>query len=115
LLKATFLNLDNQIKSFCGAGDIGSTGCVIYTTVNDAGERLMYTANVGDTRAVLSSNRVATRLSLDHKPTEATEIDRVAKTSGVLTKNRLGGQLAVTRSFGDFDLKTKVSRLFGTY
>lgn len=94
---------------FCGAGDIGSTGCVAFITQNEAGERMLYTANVGDTRAVLSQNRVALRLSLDHKPTEATEIDRVSKTGGNLTKNRLGGQLAVTRSFGDFDLKTKVS------
>eukprot|EP01017_Pseudomicrothorax_dubius_P037273 TRINITY_DN5447_c0_g1_i13.p1 TRINITY_DN5447_c0_g1~~TRINITY_DN5447_c0_g1_i13.p1 ORF type:complete len:173 (+),score=22.42 TRINITY_DN5447_c0_g1_i13:465-983(+) len=70
-------------------------------------EKVIYSANVGDSRAVLSRNRKAIRLSLDHKPTEPLEIARIQKAGGVLTKNRVGGTLAVTRSFGDFELKTK--------
>lgn len=108
MFKQTFLGLDNQIKLFCGAGDLGATACLAYTTLNEKSEKVLYVANIGDTRAVMSSEKRAVRLSMDHKATEPLEIERISKANGIIAKNRLGGQLAVTRAFGDFDLKTKV-------
>lgn len=37
----------------------------------------MYIANLGDTRAVLSRKGMAARLTIDHKATEPSEIERV--------------------------------------
>ena len=35
----------------------------------EAGKKICYVANLGDTRAVLSLDGVAKRVSVDHKPT----------------------------------------------
>lgn len=39
--------------------------------------RTLYTANIGDTRAVISRKGRASRLTIDHKATEPSEIERV--------------------------------------
>lgn len=38
---------------------------------------MCYVANLGDTRAVLSSEGIARRVSFDHKPTAQSEIERI--------------------------------------
>ena len=70
----------------------------------------------------VSRNGVASRLSLDHKPTEETEAVRIkneggwivqGKVAGISMKFRLvftfSGMLAVTRAFGDMELKKWVT------
>jgi protein phosphatase PTC1 len=69
------------------------------------GIKLIYVANVGDTRAVLSKNGRAERLSYDHKGSDRAEVDRVRSGGGIVIENRVGGSLAVTRAFGDLSLK----------
>lgn len=66
---------------------------------------MLYVANVGDTRAVLSNNGVAERLSVDHKSTNEQEVARIKNGGGLIFGNRVGGQLAITRAFGDHFLK----------
>lgn len=40
-------------------------------------KKTCYVANLGDTRAVLSLDGTAKRVSVDHKPTTQSEIDRI--------------------------------------
>ena len=68
--------------------------------------RTLYIANLGDTRAVMNFNNKAVRLSVDHKSINPDEQMRVKREGGCIVRNRVGGQLAVTRAFGDLDLKT---------
>lgn len=68
-------------------------------------QQVLYVANVGDTRAVLSNNGVAERMSFDHKSTNETEVARIKNGGGIVFGNRVGGQLAITRAFGDYFLK----------
>ena len=66
---------------------------------------MLYVANVGDTRAVLSKSNVAERLSVDDNCKNAHEVARIKAEGGIILDNRVGGVLAVTRAFGDHALK----------
>lgn len=68
-----------------------------------AGNKL-YSANVGDTRAVLKRGTKAVRLSHDHKPYNPEEISRIRECGGFVSGDvgRVNGVIAVARSIGDF-------------
>lgn len=51
------------------AENTGSTACASVIRVEN-GHKILYVANVGDTRAVLSKNGLAERLSQDHKASD---------------------------------------------
>ncbi|XBW38020.1 hypothetical protein QEN19_003605 [Hanseniaspora menglaensis] len=63
--------------------------------------RMLYTANVGDSRIVLMRDDIALRLTYDHKASDPMECKRVESIGGLVIKNRVNGMLAVTRSIGD--------------
>lgn len=64
-------------------------------------KRMLYTANVGDTRIVLFRNGHSVRLTYDHKASDSIEMQRVEQAGGLIMKSRVNGMLAVTRSLGD--------------
>jgi protein phosphatase PTC1 len=69
------------------------------------GARVVYTANAGDSRAVLLRGRHAVRLSFDHKASCPVEQKRVEDAGGVVLDSRVGGMLAVSRALGDHVIK----------
>ena len=58
---------DEQLK-LVGASDTGTTCCLALVR-NLGGKRVCHVANLGDTRAVLSIEGTAKRITVDHKPT----------------------------------------------
>ncbi len=54
----------------------GSTACVALVTIENK-ERVIYVANVGDTRAVFVTATGAERISYDHRSCDPGEIDRI--------------------------------------
>lgn len=92
-----FANVNNQVKKMA-AKSVGSTCCLFYRRSS-----VGYVANLGDTRAVMNVGGKAVRLSVDHKGYNEDEQMRVRRCGGQVMRGRLMGQLAVTRSFGDFD------------
>jgi serine/threonine protein phosphatase PrpC len=54
----------------------GATACVSVIT-QEKNQKVLYIANVGDTRAVLNKNGKGERLSKDHKTTDPQEIARI--------------------------------------
>ncbi|KAH3680857.1 hypothetical protein WICPIJ_008070 [Wickerhamomyces pijperi] len=64
-------------------------------------KRMLYTANVGDTRIILFRDGKAIRLTYDHKATDKNEVERIEQKGGLVMKSRVNGMLAVTRSLGD--------------
>ena len=62
-------------------------------------------ANIGDSRAVLCKKGKAINLSWDHKPQRPDEVKRIQKNKGNIQFGRVGGNLAITRAFGDFEFK----------
>jgi serine/threonine protein phosphatase PrpC len=78
----------------------GSTGVVVLLTPSH-----IICANVGDSRAILSKKNAVLPLSFDHKPHNDVEWTRVEKCGGFVLAGRVDGDLAVSRSFGDFGYK----------
>ena len=99
----TIVKLEAQLR-MTGAMDVGAT-CLLLLSRLEQGSRILYFANIGDTRATICSGGKGVRITTDHKATEPTEINRVRKEGGMIMNNRLGGQLAVTRALGDFGMK----------
>ncbi|WMV50880.1 hypothetical protein MTR67_044265 [Solanum verrucosum] len=88
--------------------DLGQGGSTAVTAILINGRKL-WIANVGDSRAVLSKRGKAIQMSIDHEP--HTERGSIENKGGFVTKMpgdvaRVNGQLAVSRAFGDKNLKS---------
>ncbi|CAH1966508.1 unnamed protein product [Acanthoscelides obtectus] len=78
--------------------DSGTTATCAILRGND-----LYMAHAGDSRAVLARrDGVAEDITLDHKPTDQPELDRITKAGGkVCSEGRINGGLNLSRAFGD--------------
>jgi len=91
----------------------GSTAVTCYIAPegpfgSDSPNRVLYTANAGDARAVLCRAGKALRLSYDHKAGDEAEAQRVQESGGFIVYGRVNAILSVTRSLGDHALKQSV-------
>lgn len=84
-----FLKVDSELR-IMDSENIGSTACVAVIRL-ESGHKILYIANVGDTRAVISRNGVAERMSIDHKCDDPSEKERVLAEGGIVLDNRVGG------------------------
>lgn len=71
----------------------------------------LYCANAGDSRAIACINGKLDVLSFDHKPNNATELERIKRAGGYVEYNRVNGYLALSRALGDFSLKRNSDKL----
>jgi len=87
----------------------GCTACVCVLH-EEKRARVVYTAHLGDSRAVLARGGKAQRLTsvTDHKATDPLEGKRVIEAGGQIVNDRVNGMLAMTRALGDFLLKMPV-------
>ncbi|KAI9316047.1 phosphatase 2C-like domain-containing protein [Dichotomocladium elegans] len=105
VLNLAFLEADRLVNTNEGKSS-GCTAIVAFVQVkDDKVRRVLYTANVGDARAVLCRNGRAIRLSYDHKGSDQQEAKRITDLGGFMMNNRVNGILAVTRSLGDCVMK----------
>lgn len=66
----------------------------------------LYVANAGDSRCVLCRDGQAVELSLDHKPEDWPEAERITKAGGRVTADgRVNGGLNLSRALGDHAYK----------
>ncbi|EGC31279.1 hypothetical protein DICPUDRAFT_57785 [Dictyostelium purpureum] len=107
--KNSYLLTDKQMnekESIQFSGTTSITALIRKSPVD--GERYLYIANAGDARAVVCHNKVAERLSYDHKGSDQEETKRIVEAGGFVVNNRVNGILAVTRSLGDHSMKEYV-------
>ncbi|KAJ1677344.1 phosphatase 2C [Spiromyces aspiralis] len=114
ILNMAFLETDKRIaeetKSHSGCTAVVSFLQVKHKLVNGkkVSKRILYCANAGDARAVLSRNGKAVRLTYDHKGDDAKEARRIMDSGGFVFNGRVNGVLAVTRALGDSTMKQVV-------
>ncbi|CCD61883.1 Protein phosphatase ppm-1.G [Caenorhabditis elegans] len=80
--------------------DSGTTACVCLV-----GKDKVIVANAGDSRAVLCRNGKAVDLSVDHKPEDEVETNRIHAAGGQIEDGRVNGGLNLSRAFGDHAYK----------
>ena len=89
-------------------------GCTAVVTLR-VGNRL-FTANCGDSRAVLCRAGKALPLSFDHKPNDQIEMNRIVGAGGFITEAqghfRINGNLNLSRSLGDLKYKQNPQKSF---
>ncbi|KAJ1434936.1 PPM-type phosphatase domain [Sesbania bispinosa] len=90
------------------SADLGRGGSTAVTAILINNQKL-WVANVGDSRAVLSRGGVAIQMTIDHEPN--TERGIIENKGGFVSNMpgdvaRVNGQLAVSRAFGDKNLKS---------
>lgn len=100
-----FIATDQAISKKGQVAGMGSTANVVIINYDR-----IYCANTGDSRSVASIRGHATPLSFDHKPDNAEELRRIESTEGWVKYNRVFGELAVSRAFGDFEFKSNYDR-----
>lgn len=100
---------DEQFLNNMLEGPGSSSGCTAVVALLVGNE--LYVANAGDSRCVVCRNGTAIDMSLDHKPEDAEELERIQKAGGRVTKDgRVNGGLNLSRAIGDHAYKT-VSKL----
>lgn len=108
-LQESFLKTDQQIID----QNLTKSGCTaVACFLARRGERrYLYCANIGDSHAVLCRKGKAMLLSFEHKPTDAGEMYRLKTQNGgiFVFNNRVAGSLAVSRAFGNLELKKWVT------
>jgi serine/threonine protein phosphatase PrpC len=98
-----FKDLDEKVKEL-NVPLVGSTATVVYIERKN-GKRMLYCANVGDSRCVLVNKKGIMRLSKDDRTDDPIERKRIIKEGGTIVNGRVDGILMLTRSFGDWRLK----------
>lgn len=99
-----FQKVDDQLR-LTGAVTSGTTATVAFLR-KEGHQKVVYVANVGDSKGVIVSSTGSEQLTYDHRGTDYAEIDRIVSGGGVLIRGRVAGQLAVSRALGDHHLKT---------
>lgn len=103
-IREGFLSLDEEMRRHpeveSGADKSGSTAvCCLVSPAH------IFFANCGDSRALLIREGKVAFSTVDHKPGNPAEKQRIVNAGGSVMIQRVNGSLAVSRSLGDYDYK----------
>lgn len=104
-MRDVFLKIDDRMRSHQEGEKNDSSGCTSVTAI--VTPKYILCANAGDSRCVLGTGGVTKPLSEDHKPLGEIEKRRIDQAGGFVQWNRVDGDLAVSRAFGDFSYKNR--------
>eukprot|EP00915_Cephaloidophora_sp_WS-2016_P007969 GHVH01011012.1.p1 GENE.GHVH01011012.1~~GHVH01011012.1.p1 ORF type:complete len:482 (+),score=73.57 GHVH01011012.1:170-1615(+) len=86
--------------------DPQSCGCTaVVATIITTPDPVLVVANAGDSRCVLSRDGEAIPMTIDHKPLQEREMNRIKNAGGLVTNGRVDGNLNLSRSLGDLHYK----------
>lgn len=105
-LEKSYDDID-YLSGSLGHNDCGSTSVNCYIR-EEQGSLIIYTANVGDSEAILCSKRGYMRLSTIHNEDDERERQRIYDQGGHFKDGYVMGELNMTRAIGDFSIKEYV-------
>lgn len=106
VIKDAFIAQDQELFKHFSNTQCGSTA-IVAIVIN---ANMLYVANTGDSRCILSSKQNGIKtMSFDHKPQHIGELLRINDNGGTVSLGRVGGVLALSRAFSDFQFKRTVS------
>lgn len=90
-----------------------SSGCTAVVAL--VVDRELFVANAGDSRCVVCRDGKALDMSIDHKPEDKEELDRIKNAGGKVTLDgRVNGGLNLSRAIGDHAYKMVFFVLYST-
>lgn len=103
-IRVGFLRIDEHMRSFSdlrnGMDRSGSTAVGVLVSPEH-----FFFFNCGDSRAVLYRSSHVCFSTLDHKPCNPRERERIQNAGGTVMIQRVNGSLAVSRALGDYHYK----------
>jgi serine/threonine protein phosphatase PrpC len=81
-LREAIHSVETEVLRHRALNFVGSTAVAVVLHENPGGYRTLISANVGDSRAILSRNGKAIDLTKDHKPTSEGERKRILRAGG---------------------------------
>lgn len=95
--------MPNSIAQNCG------TTAIIILKKNN----IIWSCNIGDSRAIMNNSEGVIELSYDHKPNRTDELNRIKASGGIVTTDmsgiwRVNGNLSLSRAIGDYVLRPHV-------
>lgn len=86
-------------------GDLVADGVGCTSVVALIIDNKIYCGNAGDSRCVIMKGNAVKPLSVDHKPSLQSELDRITAAGGTVENGRVNGNLNLTRTIGDLMYK----------
>jgi len=110
-MEKAFKRFDAEVLQILSENELDDGSCAVCCLLVG---RSLWTANVGDSEAILVTKKPGKTfqryefevLSRLHRPSDESERKRVSDAGGRVHGDRIAGSLAVSRSFGDYELKT---------
>jgi len=108
-IRQGFLNLDEKLRNMPelnrGEDKSGSTAVACLISPSH-----VYLINCGDSRAIFCSDNQVVSSTIDHKPVNQNERERIQNAGGSVMIQRVNGSLAVSRALGDYEYKSVEGR-----
>lgn len=113
-LRSAFRSVEREVISLESFQHVGSTAVAVMLHESENGSRTLISANIGDSRAVLSRRGKAINLTRDHKPNDEKEKSRIMALGEIVEWDPYSEvyrvcNLSLSRAIGDSYAKPYVS------
>ena len=109
ILEKTFSHCDDEIKKIQGSQKMGSTATILLIVKEMdqilGKQKVIYCANLGDSNCQLINKNGYKKITYEHRCSDEMEEKRIKKGNGSIINGRVGGNISVTRSFGDYNMR----------
>jgi serine/threonine protein phosphatase PrpC len=103
-VESIFTHTEQYVMVQKNLRNAGSTAVAVVIKPTESNTECLI-AWTGDSRALIMRNGLLAWATKDHRPDDAAEYARITQAGGTVIDKRVDGFLAVTRAFGDYDIK----------